>query len=80
MTHLPLPNHFIALFCRTIDGRQAKCDDISLFPRSVASDSAAESTFADRTLMCGRNVYETTKPVGSSLHERAYRIVLYSAG
>ena len=25
-------------------------------------------------------MYETTKPVGSSLHERAYRIVLYSAG
>ena len=25
-------------------------------------------------------MYETTKPVGSSLHERAYRIVLRSAG
>ena len=25
-------------------------------------------------------MYETTKPVASSLHERAYRIVLYSAG
>ena len=25
-------------------------------------------------------MYGTTKPTGSSLHERAYRIVLYSAG
>ena len=25
-------------------------------------------------------MYETTKPMASSLHERAYRIVLYSAG
>ena len=52
MTHLPLPNHFIALFCRTIDG--------------------PESTFASMSYCVLHGSY--------FIHERAYRIVLYSAG
>ena len=52
MTHLPLPKHFIALFCRTIDG--------------------PESIFAAMSYCVLHGSY--------FVHERAYRIVLYSAG
>ena len=91
MTHLPLPNHFISLFCRTIDGPESTFAATSycvLHGSYFIHERAYRIVLRGTGEMCMRR-RSPPGPVYTNVHTGSYftvrekcdyRIVLYSAG